>query len=432
MDVAKKIVLFKSVSERNESVLDHSLKNETAEKQVMGTRQIRYASAIRGAEVSYYRQLGVATGVFDDTELESLKADDAVAGVFENELRRLPPDEEEESVMMLTPSLPALSEVKNLAAYLMGMRDLANNLLSSIGGDLSGSQMSAQVAPSSRLAWHLPMVGVDENTPGSGEGVTVAVLDTGIDLDHPDFTGRFIEGDNAVSFIAGESVNDLNGHGTHCCGLVGGPRTSVSGQRYGVAPNVNLLAGKVLSNGGSGYDDGIIDGIDWAVESGAQIISMSLSSSRRQGEPYSALYERIASNYYQVNPSVLFVAAAGNDSARPHYRSVVNNPAAAPSLMAIAAVDQREMVARSSCAAFDGIAELDVSAPGVKVFSSYKNGGFISISGTSMATPIVSGIAALYMEREPNLNAQDVRNALKNNAKQLGDTSDFGSGLVQL
>jgi subtilisin family serine protease len=159
------------------------------------------------------------------------------------------------------------------------------------------------------------MIGLDFSySTATGAGVTVAVLDTGIDLDHPDFRGRFIEGADAVSFVEGEDVRDLNGHGTHCAGVIAGPVSPACGTRYGVAPQVKLLVGKVLrGTEGEGYDSDILDGIDWAADQGAQIVSMSLGAPRNPGAPYNTVYERVAAHFLRGAQGPLLIAAAGNE-----------------------------------------------------------------------------------------------------------------------
>jgi subtilisin family serine protease len=265
--------------------------------------------------------------------------------------------------------------------------------------------------------------------------VKVAVLDTGIDLNHPDLSSKVIEGVSAVSLVSGITVQDVNGHGTHCAGTICGPRESTSGVRYGVAPDIELLVGKVFNNRPrpSATDDDILEGITWADENGARIISMSLGSERDVGEAFAPLYEHLARQLLdRQQNSVLIVAAAGNESERPIFTAPVGNPAACPAIMAVAAIDRRGRIAPFSCRQMDNIGVVDVSAPGVGVFSSIAGGGFELLDGTSMATPHVAGMAALYLEREPNFTAQQLFDQLKLRARRLGDPADFGDGLIRL
>jgi subtilisin len=257
------------------------------------------------------------------------------------------------------------------------------------------------------------------------------VLDTGIDLNHPDFSDRFPGGNDTASFISGETVQDGNGHGTHCAGVIAGASSSVGGRRYSVAPEAELIIGKVLSDAGQGYDDQIVDGIDWAVDAGAQVISMSLGSGRQPNEPYADLYETVAANHLASEPGALIVAAAGNESNRPYSIAAVGNPAACPSILAVSALDRFRKVAYFSCATMDQIGQVDLTAPGVAVFSAWTGGGFKTISGTSMATPHVAGVAALILELEPTLRATDLWNRLVSLCTNLDPIVDFGSGLAQ-
>ena len=133
-----------------------------------------------------------------------------------------------------------------------------------------------------------------------------------------------------------------------------------------MAPDADLIVGKVLNNEGEGQDDQILDGIDWAADFGAKIISMSLGSERAAGQPFATPYERLAERL--LASGVLFVAAAGNESNRPFSTAAVGNPAACPSIMAVAAVDRNRQVASFSCAQLDGIGTLDISGPGVAVY----------------------------------------------------------------
>jgi subtilisin len=182
-----------------------------------------------------------------------------------------------------------------------------------------------------------------------------------------------------------------------------------------------------------GSDDHILDAMDWASLNGAKIISMSLVSEKERNRsinnPSSEVYERVAS--ILLEQGTLVIAAAGNSSARPQFTCPVDNPAACPSIMAVAAVDNYRKIARFSCAKMDKFGTIDISAPGVGVYSAYKNQSFLSESGTSMATPHVAGIAALYFQLYPNLPARKIWDKLVSNALPLGSREDYGNGLVQ-
>ena len=229
-----------------------------------------------------------------------------------------------------------------------------------------------------------------------------------------------------------EPVQDGHGHGTHCCGTVAGPIQSQGFIRYGVAPDVELMVGKVMDDDGSGFDSDILEGISWAAENGARTISLSLGSSREAGEESSAVYEDIARQLLEEGNDCLLVAAAGNDSNRPDFVSAVNNPAACESFLSVAAVDKRGSIAPFSCAQLDSIGLVDISAPGVDVLSSFPGGKFAEMSGTSMATPHVVGVAALYLQRDPGLTAHRLWHILERNATPTsGPVTEFGRGLVQ-
>ena len=321
------------------------------------------------------------------------------------------------------------------------MRDAATAMLGFLGaGDsgpvTTGSGPLAQAAQpaATRVTWGIRAIGAHQLSAPSGRGVKVAVLDTCIDLEHPDMGSKVVEGQTAVSFT-NASVQDVFGHGTHCAGTVAGPRHSVSRIRYGVAPDSQLLAGKVFNNAArpSAFDDDILEGIQWADENGARVISMSLGSDRDVDEGFAEAYETVAAQLLgRSQNSILIVAAAGNESERPFFTRPVGNPAACPSIMAVAAVDRNRRVADFSCRAMDAIGLVDVSGPGVSVFSSSTGGTFEILDGTSMATPHVAGMAALYLEANPSLSARQLFDELRRRALPLGDARDFGAGLIRL
>lgn len=280
------------------------------------------------------------------------------------------------------------------------------------------------------LTWSLKATQVSKSKY-TGSGIKVAVLDTGCDPFHPDFSGRILS-KNVTSFVTGESAVDKNGHGTHVCGTIAGPLHPKVGPRYGVAPGCELLVVKVLSNSGAGYDSWILKGLNWAVARGANIINMSLGSPRAANNAPNQRYEALANSFLNRKVPALIVAASGNDSDRPCHISPVGNPAACNSILAIAAIDRNMGVARFSCGQVDAAA-VDLSGPGVDVLSAALGGGGVSFDGTSMAAPHVSGVAALWAESNPRLRGGNLLNSLLQAVIPLEGQSarDVGKGLVQ-
>lgn len=266
-------------------------------------------------------------------------------------------------------------------------------------------------------------------SPFTGKGVNIAVLDTGLNLSHPDFADRTIQ---SKSFIKHQEVEDKNGHGTHCCGIAVGGINKKTLQRYGVAVGANLFAGKVLSNSGVGNDSDILAGIEWALQNNCKIISLSLGSAVEPGDSYSPAYERAAKT--ALGKGCLIVAAAGNESERQAGKiKPVGHPANCPSILAVAAIDEQLNIAYFSCGGFniDG-GQVDIAAPGVDIYSSWKGKKYSTLSGTSMATPFVAGVAALYFEANPKAKASDIWMMLSQNAMRLNlPSTDVGCGLVQ-
>lgn len=260
----------------------------------------------------------------------------------------------------------------------------------------------------------------------TGKNIKVAVLDTGFDLNHPDFMGRNI---HSASFIPNESVQDHHGHGTHCIGTACGNKDD-HGIRYGVGTETIIYAGKVLSNKGVGAQSWILNGIAWAINNGCKVISMSLGSAVSPGQNYNKAYERAAK--YALSKNCIIVAAAGNES----FRSLrvfrpVGSPANCPSVLAVAALDSNLQVADFSDRAINPTGQIDVAAPGVDIYSSWPMPKrYNTISGTSMATPHVSGIIALLWEKYPNATPQSIISELNKMAKPLPLPSvDVGNGL---
>ncbi len=268
------------------------------------------------------------------------------------------------------------------------------------------------------------------SSPFTGEGIKIAILDTGLDFQHPDFSERNIIKE---SFVSEEKVDDKNGHGTHCAGIAAGPQEPFGTvPRYGVAPGADLYIAKVLNNAGVGREGDILAGMLWAIENQCDIISMSLGGPPLQGDEDSE-YARVGEK--ALKQGSLIIAAAGNDSIRRwNFISPVSAPANAPSIMAIGAIDERLQIADFSNGGLQSNGgKINICAPGVDIFSSWSlPRTHNTISGTSMSTPYVAGIAALFAESDTSLRGQKLWKALEALAQDIGLSSrDAGAGLVQ-
>ncbi len=308
-----------------------------------------------------------------------------------------------------------------------------------------------------RVTWGLKAVGADKSG-FNGEGVVVAVLDTGIDPLHPAFSGVELVRKNFTE----ESDNDEDGHGTHCAGTIFG--RDVNGVRIGVARGVKkALIGKVLGKGGGGSDQ-IVQAIQWAVNNGANVISMSLGIDfpgfvkelEMDGLPTELatsvalegyrtnilLFERLASFIAAQGAfmqGTVLVAAAGNESRRetnPKFEIAVSPPAVADGVISVAALGNGTDGFR--IAPFSNVGAR-VSGPGVDIDSARIGGGLESMSGTSMAAPHVAGVAALWAHKllkDESLNGKLLMDRLIGNATTKGmkagfDPADIGAGMVR-
>lgn len=315
-------------------------------------------------------------------------------------------------------------------------------------------------ATPTNAAWGITTIGADQS-PYTGKGVTVAILDTGIDKNHEAFSGlNIIEED-----FTGEGNGDLHGHGTHCAGTFFGGK--VNGISIGVAPNVEkVLAGKVLDKNGSGNSGNILDAIVWAIKNGANIISLSVgidfsrdvTEKVNSGMPIQAATSNALQAYWAtislfeammsgleaemlagIRQPVVFIAAGGNSSDRYNeekpFEVFVIPPAASRGFISIGALQQNTGGLQITKYSNTGV---NISAPGEKILSARRGGGLTTMSGTSMAAPHVAGVTALFAEKllksgtltSANLVANLLASAKTNSLQPNFDPLDIGAGLV--
>jgi subtilisin len=276
--------------------------------------------------------------------------------------------------------------------------------------------------------WGLQVTGV-LTSRYSGDAVRVALLDTGLHLEHPDFIGRRVV---TRSFVTGLSTADVNGHGTFCAGVACGPRQPREGPRYGVAFGAELYVARVLDDDAGGTDGAVLAGIEWAVRSGCAVISMSLGSPVAVEDSHAQLYEAVAARALAAGS--LLLAPAGNESQRPDLIAPVQQPANCPSILAVGAVDRDLAVAPfSNGNRFGAGGSVDLVAPGIAIHSaSSGTGRYQTGSGTSMATPFVAGIAALLAEARPAARGVALKDLLLRACLARGAAArDVGAGVVR-
>lgn len=257
----------------------------------------------------------------------------------------------------------------------------------------------------------------------TGKGATIAIIDTGVDLDHPEFQGRIITGYDFVD--KDERANDGNGHGTHVAGTIGGANDGVG--VTGVAPDASIMPIRVLGDDGFGLTSDIIAGIYWATNNGADVINLSLGGDR----PSRAMSDAIA---YASNKGSVVVMAAGNSG-----EQTTGYPAAyaVSHGIAVGAANKSKDIADFSNRAGSTTLEY-VTAPGVNIYSAIPGGGYDSFSGTSMAAPHVSGLAGLLKSYDNSLNAETIENLITESAdysapgSTTGDFEDAITGQRQI
>ena len=264
----------------------------------------------------------------------------------------------------------------------------------------------------------------------AGYGIRIAIIDTGVDYNHPDLNKNYVGGYDFVN--DDNDPMDDNGHGTHCAGIALGTGINSNYKYTGVAPRSDLFSYKVLDNEGNGEISSVIDAFDRALEEDIDIISISFGNNEELAFPNSIL-SLAADNV--VDAGIVVVAAAGNDGKSGQ----ISSPACAKKVICVGATDKNDNVADFSSrgpAFFENGSYLikpDIVAPGVNIKSCSKNNGYIYLSGTSMSTPHVAGASALILQENPLLTPEQVKNILKENALDLGfDKNISGNGRIEI
>ncbi len=278
----------------------------------------------------------------------------------------------------------------------------------------------------------VPQIGAPEAWAAgfTGEGVTVAVLDTGIDATHPDLEGQVTEAKD----FSEEGPGDGFGHGTHVASIIAGTAKGSDGKYKGVAPDAKLLDGKVCDSYGSCAESAILAGMQWAATTKhASVVNLSLGGG--DSAEIDPLEEAV--NTLTAETGTLFVIAAGN--AGPGARTV-GSPGSADAALTVGAVDKQDQLAEFSSRGprvGDGAIKPDLTAPGVDIVAAKAKGTelgepvgehYVTLSGTSMATPHVAGSAALLVQQHPDWKAPLLKSTLTGSAKVLPDLGVFEQG----
>ena len=282
----------------------------------------------------------------------------------------------------------------------------------------------------------VPQVGAPEvwGAGHTGEGITAAVLDTGYDPTHPDLAGRVAEAKDFTD-TSPEAVDGF-GHGTHVASTVAGTGAASDGRYKGVAPGAKLLIGKVCDDEGYCTDSDIIEGMQWAVGEGAEVVNLSIGGDATDGtDPLSQ-----AVNELSADGGTLFVVAAGNEGTA----ETIGAPGAADAALTVGSVTKQDGLSDFSSQGprvGDHAVKPDISAPGSGITAARAEGttmgepaedGYITADGTSMATPHVTGAVALLKQAHPEWKGPQLKIALMNAAEGLDGLTSFQQGSGRL
>jgi subtilisin family serine protease len=262
------------------------------------------------------------------------------------------------------------------------------------------------LATAETIDWGLKLLGIPPLWKETqGEGIKVCVLDTGIALEHPDLQPAILE---ASDFTHSPSAAyDAQGHGTHVSGIIAARRNAHG--IVGVAPQSKIIAAKVLNDEGAGTSKDIVAGIHWAIASGADILSMSLGSPEPDEEIHQALL-------LAISKGIFVITAAGNEG--PDL-DTVGYPAGFPEMVAVGSIDRRKRLSQFSSRG----RQVDVVAPGDEITSCYPARSYATLSGTSMATPFVSGVVALALAKHRKIGGKTALRTQQDLIEHLGRTS---------
>ncbi|MEW1720971.1 S8 family peptidase [Streptomyces sp. NPDC093109] len=262
-----------------------------------------------------------------------------------------------------------------------------------------------------------------------GKGVKVAVLDTGVDQTHPDLKGVSVL---RKDFSGSGNTVDHVGHGTHVASTIAGSGAKSGGKYKGVAPGAKILDAKVLDDDGFGDDSGIIAGMQWAADQGARIANLSLGGEdTSETDPLETAVDKIS-----AEKNILFVIAAGNEGPDAE---TIGSPGSAASALTVGAVDSKDKIAYFSSVGptADGSLKPDITAPGVDIVAAKAAkgvdgtpaaDGYVSMSGTSMATPHVAGAAAILAQQHPDWTGARIKQALVSSAKPTAGLTPYQQG----
>jgi serine protease AprX len=271
----------------------------------------------------------------------------------------------------------------------------------------------------------------------AGQGVTIAVVDTGIDIQHSDFEGRIAD----TADYTGQGADDNNGHGTHVASIAAGSGAASDGKYRGVAPEATIIAAKVLRGDGSGSQSDVMAGIEWAVQKGAQVINLSLGGPPTPCDGTDALSDLVDA---AVDAGVVVCVAAGNSGPA---QLTVGSPGCARKVVTVGATVSDPSTGYDEIARFssrgptaDGRRKPDLALPGVGIIAARAGGTslgnvvndhYTSLQGTSMATPHATGIAALLLSASPDLSPEQVKRRMVAGARTMhldGNTQGAGRG----